>query len=106
MVEAPLAIQDHYQQDPLLADHLNTCKLSYTPSEGNAAANTQDFHDLDGANIAVGPLLRQASRSGLRRGSLQLYQWRFGCCDDCVVWRSTHWEEVRITQTDGTMHCS
>ncbi|KAL5048445.1 Cupredoxin [Aspergillus fruticulosus] len=53
MVEAPLYLQEHLT---ILQNHYDVCAAAGTPTEGNAAGNTEDFFDLAGENKAVAPL--------------------------------------------------
>ena len=51
-IEAPLQLQS--QSVP--ADQFQVCKDQGLPYQGNAAANTQNFTDLDGANNVPPPI--------------------------------------------------
>lgn len=53
MIEAPDVLQQTLQ---IPQDHMQACKDSKTPAAGNAAGNTVDFLNLDGANVSVPPL--------------------------------------------------
>ena len=53
MVEAPLELQ---QTLSIPENHFDACKAGNVPYAGNAAANTVDFLNLAGANVAPGPL--------------------------------------------------
>lgn len=53
MVEAPLYLQEHLT---IPQNHYDVCAAAGTPTEGNAAGNTEDFFDLSGENKAVAPL--------------------------------------------------
>ncbi|QRD84389.1 Cupredoxin [Aspergillus flavus] len=53
MVEAPLYLQENLT---IPQNHYDVCSASGTPTEGNAAGNTEDFYDLTGENKAVAPL--------------------------------------------------
>ena len=53
MVEAPLEIQKSLT---IPQDHIDSCQAGDVPYAGNAAANTFDFLDLAGANVAPKPL--------------------------------------------------
>ncbi|KAL4736471.1 Cupredoxin [Aspergillus similis] len=53
MVEAPLYLQEHLM---IPQNHYDVCAAAGTPTEGNAAGNTEDFSDLSGENKAVAPL--------------------------------------------------
>ncbi|RKF58621.1 Iron transport multicopper oxidase FET3 [Golovinomyces cichoracearum] len=48
-IEAPMDIQKELK---IPQDHYNACKTMNIPTAGNAAANTLDFFDLEGANTA------------------------------------------------------
>lgn len=52
-IEAPMDIQKELK---IPQDHIDACKTRNIPTAGNAAANTLDFFDLKGANVAP-PLL-------------------------------------------------
>jgi iron transport multicopper oxidase len=53
MIEAPLDVQKSLT---IPQDHFDACTAGNIPQAGNAAANTVDFLDLTGANVAPGPL--------------------------------------------------
>jgi len=53
MVEAPLEIQKTLT---IPQNHIDTCQAAGVPYAGNAAANTKNFLDLSGANVAPKPL--------------------------------------------------
>ena len=53
MVEAPLELQKTLT---IPEDHFAACQAGNVPYSGNAAANTEDFLDLKGANVAPKPL--------------------------------------------------
>lgn len=53
MIEAPLDVQKSLT---IPQDHFGACAAGNVPQAGNAAANTVDFLDLTGANVAPGPL--------------------------------------------------
>jgi iron transport multicopper oxidase len=53
MVEAPLEIQKTLT---IPENHYDACKAGKVPYAGNAAANTEDFLNLKGANVAPKPL--------------------------------------------------
>lgn len=53
MVEAPLELQKTLT---IPQNHLDACNINNIPTAGNAAANTEDFLDLKGANVAPKPL--------------------------------------------------
>lgn len=53
MVEAPLELQKKLQ---IPEAHYQTCRDTNTPYEGNAAANTEDYFNLNGANVSPPPL--------------------------------------------------
>jgi iron transport multicopper oxidase len=53
MVEAPLELQKTLK---IPQDHLAACNARSIPTAGNAAANTVNFLDLTGANVAPKPL--------------------------------------------------
>lgn len=53
MIEAPLEIQKSLA---IPENHLDVCKAANVPYTGNAAGNTVDFLDLEGENVAPGPL--------------------------------------------------
>lgn len=56
-VEAPLTLQS--QSIP--ADQIQVCKDQSLPYQGNAAANTQNYTDLDGANNVPPPIKDQSA---------------------------------------------
>lgn len=53
MVEAPLEMQKILS---IPENHFDACKAGNVPTAGNAAANTEDFLNLKGANKAHKPL--------------------------------------------------
>jgi iron transport multicopper oxidase len=53
MVEAPLDVQKSLT---ILQGHIDACQAGNVPYAGNAAANTVNFLDLTGANLAPAPL--------------------------------------------------
>jgi iron transport multicopper oxidase len=53
MVEAPLELQKTLT---IPEDHFAACQVGGIPYAGNAAANTEDFLDLTGANESPNPL--------------------------------------------------
>ena len=53
MVEAPLEIQKSLS---IPQNHFDACITGKVPYSGNAAANTKDFLNLKGANVAPKPL--------------------------------------------------
>lgn len=53
MVEAPLDVQKSLT---LPQNHIDACVAGNVPHAGNAAANTENFLDLTGQNMAPGPL--------------------------------------------------
>lgn len=53
MIEAPLELQ---QSLVIPQNHYDVCKVSDTPTAGNAAGDTVDLYDLSGENRSVGPL--------------------------------------------------
>lgn len=53
MVEAPLDLQKSLT---LPSNHIDACNAGNLPHVGNAAANTADYLDLTGQNVAPGPL--------------------------------------------------
>jgi iron transport multicopper oxidase len=53
MVEAPLDIQKTLT---LSQNHIDACSAGNVPHAGNAAANTENFLDLTGQNVAPDPL--------------------------------------------------
>ncbi len=55
-VEAPL----HLQSQTVPADQINVCKDQGLPYQGNAAANTKNYTDLDGANNVPPPIADQS----------------------------------------------
>ena len=50
-IEAPTQMQERLN---IPQNHLDVCKAGGIPTEGNAAANTEDFLDLKGQNKQVG----------------------------------------------------
>jgi len=56
-VEAPL----HLQSQTVPADQINVCKDQGLPYQGNAAANTKNYTDLDGANNVPPPIADQSA---------------------------------------------
>lgn len=52
-VESPLALQKSLK---IPDDHMAACKALGVPTAGNAAGNTIDPFNLDGANVPVGPI--------------------------------------------------
>ena len=55
MVEAPTSLQAPGALS-LPVDHLAACSSQAIPTAGNAAGNTVDLLDMDGANTSVPPL--------------------------------------------------
>lgn len=53
MIEAPLELQKSLT---IPEDHFDACKVGGVPYAGNAAANTENFLDLTGANVSPNPL--------------------------------------------------
>ncbi|CAD6505696.1 BgTH12-01186 [Blumeria graminis f. sp. triticale] len=53
LIEAPLDVQ---KQLTISENHFDNCRHRGIPIAGNAAANTVDLLNLDGANVAPGPL--------------------------------------------------
>jgi iron transport multicopper oxidase len=53
LIESPLELQKTLT---IPADHYDACNVAKVPTAGNAAANTIDFLDLSGQNVAVKPL--------------------------------------------------
>ncbi|KAF7899096.1 uncharacterized protein EAF01_008309 [Botrytis porri] len=53
MIEAPLELQKSLT---IPQDHIAACQAHGVPYTGNAAGNTEDYLDLQGANVAPGPL--------------------------------------------------
>ncbi|KAI9893283.1 MAG: hypothetical protein M1814_000412 [Vezdaea aestivalis] len=53
LIEAPDVLQQTLKTPD---DHIEMCKLTNTPYRGNAAGNTIDLLNLDGANEPEGPL--------------------------------------------------
>lgn len=53
MVEAPLEIQKTHS---IPENHFDACRAGGVPYAGNAAGNTKDYFNLDGANVAPKPL--------------------------------------------------
>ncbi|KAB8303695.1 hypothetical protein EYC80_005081 [Monilinia laxa] len=53
LIEAPLEIQKSLT---IPENHIAACKAGSVPYTGNAAGNTQDYLDLQGENVAPGPL--------------------------------------------------
>lgn len=53
MVEAPLDLQ---KSIVLPQNHLDSCAAGGMAQKGNAAANTENYLDLTGQNVAPGPL--------------------------------------------------
>lgn len=53
MIEAPDALQ---KSVTIPADHLAACAVDAAPTAGNAAGNTKDLFNLEGANVPPAPL--------------------------------------------------
>lgn len=53
MIEAPLELQKSLT---IPENHLAACQSHGVPYTGNAAGNTEDYLNLEGANVAPGPL--------------------------------------------------
>ena len=63
MIEAPLSLQESQSSNlesnsglTIPPSHLSACAVQGIPTQGNAAGNTKDVFDLQGANKDPGPL--------------------------------------------------
>lgn len=62
MIEAPLELQKTLS---VPADHFQACDASGMMHSGNAAGNTKDFYDLNGANRMLASLPSGFTASGI-----------------------------------------
>ncbi|POS82064.1 hypothetical protein EPUL_004979, partial [Erysiphe pulchra] len=62
LIESPMDLQRELK---IPQDHMDACKIRNIPSVGNAAGNTVDLLNLDGANVAPGPLPKGFTARGI-----------------------------------------
>lgn len=81
MVEAPLDIQE---SQVIPQDHFDACAAGNFPTAGNAAGNTEDLFDLQGAPRAPKPLPAGFTARGIVAMTFSVLAAVIGCA--VIAW--------------------